>query len=137
MAADAVLLVHFAFVAFVVFGLIAIWIGGLRRKRFARDLRFRLLHLGAMGIVLLESVFGIVCPLTTWEKQLRQAAGQGVYEESFMQHWVHQIMFFDLPPTLFTALYALFFLAIILSWIVLRPERRKRTTGLENAIKSS
>jgi len=126
LAADAVLAVHFAFVAFVALGFLAIWVGGMRKRPFARNLRFRALHLAAMGIVLLESVFGIGCPLTSWEKQLRQAAGQSAYEESFMQRWIHEILFFDLPPAVFTAFYALFFIGILLSWILIRPERRVR-----------
>ncbi len=124
LAADAVLLIHFAFVAFVTLGLAAIWIGWLRRWRFVRDLRFRVAHLACMGLVLLESVFGVVCPLTNWEKGLRAAAGQESYQETFMQHWIHKALFFEVPPPLFTAIYALFFTAIALSWFVVKPERK-------------
>ncbi len=121
LTADAVLIVHFAFVLFVVLGLGAIWIGWFRKWRFVRKVRFRVAHLAAMGVVVLESVFGIVCPLTTWEKNLRLAAGADVYEETFMQHWVHKAMFFQLPPAVFTAMYVLFFLGIVLSLIVVKP----------------
>lgn len=121
LTADAVLAIHFAFVLFVVLGLGAIWIGWLRKWRFVRNVWFRVAHLAAMGGVVLESVFGITCPLTTWEKDLRVAAGADVYEETFMQHWVHKAMFFQLPPAVFTAMYVLFFLGIVLSLIVVKP----------------
>ncbi len=53
--ADLVLLVHFAFVAFVALGFLAIWVGYFCRWPFVRDLRFRVAHLLAMGVVLAES----------------------------------------------------------------------------------
>ena len=121
LSADAVLVIHFAFVLFVVLGLGAIWVGWLRNWKFVRNIRFRVAHLACMGVVVLESVFGVVCPLTTWEKDLRFAAGAEVYEETFMQHWVHQAMFFQLPPAVFTVMYVLFFVGIALSLIVVKP----------------
>lgn len=124
LAADAVLAVHFAFVLFVVLGLGVIWIGWLRNWKFVRNVWFRVAHLAAMGVVVLESVFSVTCPLTTWEKDLRLAAGADVYEETFMQHWVHKAMFFQLPPAVFTAMYILFFMGIVLSLIIVKPAWR-------------
>lgn len=117
--ADLVLLVHFGFVLFVVLGLLVIWVGYFAGWRWVRNFWFRTAHLAAMGVVLLESLAGIVCPLTTWEADLRRLAGQGeVYESSFMQHWIHRLMFFDLGETTFTILYAVFFSLILLSlWL--------------------
>jgi hypothetical protein len=42
-----------------------------------------------------------------------------------MQHWVHQAMFFQLPPAVFTAIYILFFVGIVLSLIGVKPEWRR------------
>jgi len=122
LAADAILLIHFAFVVFVVVGLLVIWIGHFRRWSFVRNFWFRLAHLLAMGSVAAESLLGIVCPLTVWEGQLRLLAG-GVqrYEGSFIQHWVHRIMFYDASETTFTILYVLFFLAVLTSLWFVRP----------------
>ena len=58
--ADFVLLVHFAFVAFVVLGFVLIWVGYFCRWPFVRDLRFRLAHLAAIGLVLAESLAGFL-----------------------------------------------------------------------------
>ena len=74
--ADLILLLHFAFVIFVVGGLVAIWVGYFLRWRFVRDVRFRVAHLLAMAFVLGESLLGIICPLTTWEDKLRMKAGE-------------------------------------------------------------
>ena len=75
--ADAILIVHFAFVAYVVVGLLVVWIGFFLRWRFIRSIWFRSTHLLAMGVVVAETVFGVVCPLTTWEHDLRTLAGSG------------------------------------------------------------
>ena len=118
--ADLVLVVHFAFVAFVVVGLLLIWLGWFRRWNFVRNRWFRLGHLAAIGVVAAESVLGFVCPLTTWENRLRLlAGGEQRYAESFVQHWLHRLMFFDLDERAFTIGYVVFFLAVVLSlWLV-------------------
>ena len=109
--ADVILLVHFAFVAFVLLGLLLTWIGYFLQWSFVRNFWFRLAHLLAIGVVAVEAIGGIVCPLTRWEADLRWKAGASPeYAGSFMQHWVHKIMFFDLPESAFTAIYSVFFL---------------------------
>ena len=127
LSADLVLLVHFAFVAFVVLGVLAIWVGYFCRWRFVRDLRFRVAHLLAMGVVLAESLVGFICPLTTWENQLRKQAGEGAgYAGSFIQHWVGRILFHDWSEQTFTFIYAGFFVLVGLSFWLVKPERRVR-----------
>jgi len=120
--ADAILLLHFAFVLFVVGGLITIWIGYFARWNFVRNPWFRVAHLLAMGVVVAESVCGVICPLTTWEAGLREKYGESPrYAGSFIQHWVHRVMFFEVPERVFTAIYVAFFALILLSLVVVRP----------------
>ena len=123
MLAHIVLLIHFAFVTFVVLGLLLTWLGYFLRWKFVRNFYFRAAHLLAMAVVLLEALFGVVCPLTTWEIQLRKLGGQVVYEDqTFMQYWIHKIMFFQLEQTTFTIIYSVFFTALLLSFIFVFPE---------------
>jgi hypothetical protein len=124
---DLVLLVHLAFVAFVVLGFVLIWIGYCCRWSFVRDLWFRIAHLAAIGFVLVESLAGFVCPLTTWENQLRIYAGEGsAYSDSFIQHWFGRILFQDWSEQTFTILYAAFFLFVALTFWIVRPQRREK-----------
>lgn len=118
--ADLVLMVHAAFVAFVVIGLVLIWIGRFRRWAFVRNFWFRVVHLAAMGVVAAESLAGLVCPLTTLEDRLRLlAGGEQRYQESFIQHWVHRVIFYDVHERVFATVYLAFFLAVVLSlWLV-------------------
>lgn len=114
--ADLVLLFHFAIVLFVVLGLLLIVLGNLLRWFWINRWWFRLLHLLAIGIVVVESWLGIECPLTTLENWLRIQAGQGVYQGSFIQFWVHQVMFYSAPAWVFALAYTLFALAVVAAW---------------------
>jgi hypothetical protein len=118
--ADLVLMVHFMFVGFVVVGFLMIWVGYFLNWQWVRNFYFRVSHLAAIGVVVLESVIGKMCPLTLWEHQLRLRAGEGrFYEETFMQHWLHRILFLQLSEGAFLVLYVLFFILVVLSiWFV-------------------
>lgn len=99
--ADIILLAHFAFVLFILTGLLLIWLGGVLNGRWVRNARFRLLHAAAMLFVAVESVIGMACPLTVWENSLRGTNnGSG-----FVQLWVSRLLFYDLPDWVFTAVY--------------------------------
>lgn len=127
--ADLVLVVHAAFVAFVVVGLLLIWIGRFRGWTFVRNFWFRAAHLCAIGIVAVESLTDFVCPLTTWEDQLRLlAGGQQRYAGSFIQHWLHRLIFFDFSERVFTIAYVGFFLAVALSLWLIPPRWPRRPT---------
>ena len=69
-----------------------------------------------------ESLAGVVCPLTTWENDLRLLAGGGErYQGSFVQHWLHRVMFYDAGEGVFTILYVSFFGAVLLSFWLVAP----------------
>lgn len=119
--ADAILVVHVLFVCFVVFGLLAIYLGYALNWQWVRNLRFRLLHLVAIGIVVVQSWLGMICPLTVWEMALRKQAGAGTYAGSFIQHWLHQLLYYSAPDWVFMLLYSAFGLLVLASWFLLRP----------------
>jgi polyferredoxin len=121
LAADAVVVVHCAYVAFVVVGLVAILIGLAGRRRWARNLVFRMLHLLAIAVVAGEAVCGITCPLTTWEQRLRTLAGQASYQGDFLATWVHELLFYDAAPWVYTVCYAAFALVVLATFLVAPP----------------
>ena len=112
MLADAILLVHAAFVLFVVGGLAATWAGLARGRRWARHRGFRLAHLAAIVFVAAESLLGIACPLTIWENALRGRDGA----ESFVGRAVRSALYWDLPEAVFTALYVAFAALVAWTW---------------------
>lgn len=124
--ADAVLLLHFGIVLFVLGGLLLIVGGNLAGWRWVNAWWFRLLHLAAIGVVVAESWLGIECPLTTLESWLRLQAGQPAIERSFVEHWVSRLLYYRAPPWVFTLAYTLFGLLVLLAWWVYPPTRRTR-----------
>ena len=111
--ADAILVVHAGFVLFVVGGLVATWIGLALGRPFARNPWFRGAHLAAIAFVVVESLAGVMCPLTVWEDALRGEASR----EGFIQRWVHAWLFWQWPPWVFTTLYVGFGLLVAMTWI--------------------
>ena len=125
LTADFVVVVHFAFVAFVVFGLLLTLVGGVRRWKWVRGVSFRAIHLAAIGFVVVESLCGITCPLTGWEQRLRDLAGQTSYRGDFIATWVHDRLFFDAERWVFTLIYCLFGAVVLFSWLLVPPTFRR------------
>ena len=86
-AANLIALIHFAFLAFVVFG--AFWGRGSRFWRY--------LHLSCMVYGVFVEVFYWYCPLTYLEQYLRRRAGRGGYQEPFIAHYLNQFIYLDVP----------------------------------------
>ena len=120
-AADAVLITHVLFVVFVVLGLILIFVGKFLIWRWVRNPWFRIAHLLGIGIVVLQSWFGVLCPLTTWEMELRAKAGETAYEGSFLAHWLHQLLYYQAPSWVFVVCYSVFGGLALCSWFLVRP----------------
>ena len=127
-AADAVLILHVAFVLFVVAGLVLIFVGAAMGWRWVRSRAFRLAHLAAIGVVVAQAWLGVVCPLTTLEMALRARAGDAVYAGSFVAHWLHAALYWQAPAWVFTVAYTAFGAAVLASWFLVRPERAGRLT---------
>lgn len=123
--ADLVLLVHTLFVGFVVLGFAAILAGLARGRPWARSPGLRYTHLGAIGVVVVQSWFGVECPLTTLETALRVRAGQTGYAQSFIQDWLSRLLFYEAESWVFTTVYTVFGAAVVLVWWFAPPGRRR------------
>lgn len=83
LAADLTLLLHLAFIVFVV-------LGGLLALRWRRA---PLLHLPAAAWGVFVELSGRVCPLTHLENHFRAAAGQAGYSGSFVEHYLLGVLY--------------------------------------------
>jgi hypothetical protein len=119
--AEFVLVLHVAFVFFVVGGLFLILTGGMRGWKWIRNPWFRSLHLGGIGLVIVQAWCGIVCPLTTLEMFLRETAGQSAYGGTFVSYWLHRLIYFQAPGWVFSVCYTAFGCVVIFSWMKFRP----------------
>ena len=128
--ADTVLALHVGLVGFVVGGLVATVIGGLRGWAWVGSLWFRAVHLAVIAVVVAEAVMGWTCPLTTLERWLRrrgQGAGEsGAYAGGFVAHWLQALLFWDWPACVFTAIYTAFGLAVAAAWWCFPPRAWRR-----------
>lgn len=134
LAADFTVVLHFAFVMFVLLGQILITAGAFAGWNWIRNFKFRVIHLASILFVVLESVAGIVCPLTTLEKWLRKQAGQVSYQGDFIANWIHEVLFIDegtVEPWVFTACYSLFGLIVLLTFYFAPPRRKPRQSPAE------
>jgi hypothetical protein len=122
--ADGVVLFHAVYVGFVVFGLLAIPIGAALGLRWVRNFRFRMLHLAAIGLVFLEAMMGVACPLTLLENDLRLRGGELSHAGDFISYWTHRIIFYSWPPWVFEILYAGTMLAILALLLIIPPDFR-------------
>ncbi len=126
--ADAVLLVHFGVVLFVVGGLVVVVAGNGLRWRWVNGWWFRLAHLAAIIYVAAQAWLGQYCPLTTLEAWLRVQAGSPTYDKSFIEHWVQRLLYYEAPFWVFTVAYTAFAVLVLLAWWRF-PPRRSRGGG--------
>src|ERR1041385_3345967 len=126
--ADLILAAHALIVFFNLGALPVIWIGYFRKWSFVRNLWFRLTHLLLIAFIAAESLLVEVCPFTTWENSLLTKAGVGPrYERDYVGHWLHELLFYDADPKVFTIAYVTFFVLVLLTLILVKPRLRRRS----------
>lgn len=121
--ADLVLVVHFAYVLFVVGGLLLIWTGYPLGWRWVRRRWLRILHLCAMALVAVEAITGIACPLTLLEDALRPGTAA---DGGFIQRWLRTLLYWDWPLWVFTALYVGFTAMVVATYVLMPPTAPER-----------
>jgi hypothetical protein len=81
--ADALVIVHFTFTAFVIFGGFVTW----------RWPRMAFAHLPALIWGCWVEVSSAICPLTPLENHLRHLAGEAGYQGGFLAHYLHALLY--------------------------------------------
>lgn len=116
--ADLVVVLHLAFIVFVVFG-------GLLTLRWQR---IPWIHLPAFAWAAALEFFGWICPLTPLENSLRRASGQAGYADGFIEHYFIPILY----PADFNRELQLILGCLLVSlnlavyWVVWRRTRRRQ-----------
>lgn len=114
--ADAVMLVHLAFVLFVVFG-------GWLVLRYPVA---ALAHVPAFAWGIWIEATGGTCPLTPLENAFRRRAGEAGYEAGFIEHYLYPLIY---PPgltrsaQLWLAAAVLLLNGLLYGWLLLRRRR--------------
>jgi hypothetical protein len=121
--ADMVMLIHFAFIIFVVGGQCLIMIGYHWRWKWAANRVIRGIHLACVLYVVIQTWAGKWCPLTLLENKYRAAAGQEMYRSSFIRDWVGRLIYYDAPHCVFTVMYICFGILVLLYWVLMERQR--------------
>jgi hypothetical protein len=119
LAADALVLLHLAFILFVL-------CGGLLLLRWPR---LAWLHLPAVAWGATVELFHLLCPLTPWENQLRRAAGQAGYDGGFVEHYLIPLIYpAGLTPQIQLWLGGVVLLVngVVYGWLIWRWRKRAR-----------
>ncbi|MDE4538986.1 DUF2784 domain-containing protein [Pseudomonas sp. ITEM 17296] len=82
-AADALVLLHLAFILWVL-------LGGLMVLKWRPAL---LVHLPALAWGLAVEGLHLECPLTDWENRMRFAAGDAGYHGGFVEHYIWPLIY--------------------------------------------
>lgn len=120
--ADSLILIHFAFILFVVLGGVMI-------------LKYRWLvfaHVPAVVWAVLLEFRGWYCPLTDWENHYRRLAGQAAYSGGFIEHYLIPLIYpAQLTETIQILLGILVILINALTYLyVIRSLRKRRERRL-------
>lgn len=134
--ADVTVVIHCAYASFIVLGLVAILAGMVRRWSWTRNFWFRLVHLLMMGTVVAETWCAVPCPLTVWENQLRNLAGEATYPGSFIGTLANDVLFVEVPEWLLSCAYVLFFCLIVVTLVAAPPRWPTRKGPLCGADRS-
>jgi hypothetical protein len=110
--ADAVVVLHFLWIVFLV-------LGGLWGRRSGAA---RAVHLSGLGFSVLMQVFGWYCPLTHLEVWLRARQDPSLaYRGSYIIHYVERLVYIELSRTLVFVLTLL--LCAFNIWLYLRKRK--------------
>jgi hypothetical protein len=112
--ADAVLVVHLAFIVFIAVGALLAW----------RWPGLVWVHLPAVAWGVGIVTIGWACPLTPLEKWLRRSAGEEAYSGGFVDRYVEGVMY---PEELTPLLRTLAAAAVVVGYVGVL--RRRRTVG--------
>lgn len=115
-AADSVLLLHLAFILFVVFGALLV----------VRWRTLVVLHVPAVVWAVYAELTGTICPLTFIENRFRAAAGESGYAGSFVEHYLLGVIY---PAGLSRPVqFALGLLVIVVNFAIYRTLARSLRT---------
>jgi hypothetical protein len=114
--ADVVVVVHFAFVVFLV-------VGGLLAIRWPKVLW---IHVPSVAWGAFIVTFSITCPLTPLERSLRARGGGERYQESFVERYVEGILY---PGDMLRQAQTAAAAVVIGSWVALAVRHHRRRTS--------
>ena len=120
--ADLVLIFHFGIVIFITSLFVIIPVGYKFKWNWPRNRKLRSIHLFLIFLVTTETVFGLTCPLTLIEHNLR-----GIYiSNTFVNSWLQNLLYWNFPKEFFLISYILCLMWTIFMWNRFPPSNKKK-----------
>lgn len=119
--ADVIVVIHLVYACFVLFGTIAIVIGVPCSWQWIKNFHFRTIHIVCTVFVPLETLLGMICPLTSLENFFLRASGAEGYNRSFIGKLVSTVLFYDAPEWVFLTIYVALAIVVIIYYIFYPP----------------
>ena len=116
--AEIILYFHFIIFFFIRRGFVVIPLGYLLKWNFVKIKLLRLIHLLLMTFVTFETILGFMCPLTYFEKFLRN----DTEATNLITIVLHKIMYWDFPSHYFIILYIICFIYLLFLWYIFKPD---------------
>ena len=118
-AANMIAVAHLAYFVFIVGGMVAIVLGLRRNVGWVRNSWFRIAHVAAIHVVLVEEATGLPCPLNVLQWGAREAA-TGTTEASVgVGGLLDYLLYHTVSPLALDVMYWSFgVLVVALLWIV-------------------
>src|SRR4030067_3194555 len=122
--ADFLVALHLLWILFMLAGVALILWGILFKRIILNWFWFRTLHLAGIIYVGALSIQGKLCPLTTWENQLRAKSDPAsAYTGSFIIHYIEKIVYPEVDPVLLQTATITIGIFTILAYLVVPPAR--------------
>ena len=122
--ADLVLIFHFGIVIFIISLFVIIPVGYRFKWNWPRNRKLRSIHLFLIFLVTTETVFGLTCPLTLIEHNLR-----GIFiSNTFVNSWLQNLLYWNFPKEFFLISYILCLMWTIFMWNRFPPSNKKNVT---------
>jgi hypothetical protein len=139
--ADLVVLIHFAWILFILWGFILAVCSSIsvyvlrtakdRWRTFFDRWIFRTIHLGGIVYVAILAVLGKYCPLTILENELREQYNTELtYPGSFVVHYIEKIVYPEANFLLFVIPTIIIAVFTVLMFIIRPPAKIRRLFGI-------
>ena len=122
--ADLVLIFHFGIVIFIISLFVIIPVGYKLDWKWPRNRKIRSTHFVLISLVTTETVFGLTCPLTLIEHNLRDI----FISNSFVSIWLQKFLYWNFPKEFFLISYILCLMWTIFMWNRFPPSNKKNVT---------
>ena len=118
--ADFILFIHLIIAIFISVGMVIFPIGGLLRWHWCKNFSLRVVHLGLIVVVFIETLIGVNCPLTVAENFFRAQATQ----HSFIGSLMSNILYWNMSKTSVFYMYGSCVVWVLILWILFPPSRK-------------